>query len=217
MNRKTWTEDEIAVLQAMYPTVASKDIAAMLGRTSRQVLEKAWSLGLKKTREAISDIARCSMADPNHPARRHQFAKGIAPWNKGTSYQAGGRSAETQFKPGQKPHTWNPIGHEREIKGGYLQRKVRDTGFTRRDYMMVHHLVWIAAGNDIPPGHALLFRDGNKRNFALDNLELVSRSELMRRNSVHNYGPEIARLHQLQGAIQRQINKRISKKEGKAK
>ena len=37
---------------------------------------------------------------------------------------------------------------------------------------------------------------------------MVTRAELMRRNSVHNRGPEIARIHQLKGAIMRQINKR---------
>lgn len=89
-----------------------------------------------------------------------------------------------------------------------------DTGVTRRDFVCIHHIVWREAGREIPSGHALVFRDGNKRNFALNNLELVSRAELMRRNSVHNYGPEIARIHQLQGAITRQINKRIGKHEG---
>jgi hypothetical protein len=52
----------------------------------------------------------------------------------------------------------------------------------------------------------LIFCDGNKRNFALDNLELLSRSALMRRNSIHNYGPELARLSQLRGAVTQQIN-----------
>lgn len=33
----------------------------------------------------------------------------------------------------------------------------------------------------------------------------------MHRNSVHNYGPEIASICQLQGAIKRQINKRQGK------
>jgi hypothetical protein len=211
MNRKTWREEEIAVLKEMYQTESAKDIAARLGCTLSQVQNKAWSLGLKKSREVIAELSRRAMADPNHPGRRHQFRKGLTPWNKGLHWESGGRSFETRFKPGNKPHSWNPVGHEREVKGGYLQRKIQDTGCTRRDYVMVHHLVWREAGREIPPGHALVFKDGNKRNFSLDNLELISRAELMRRNSVHNYGPEIARVHQLQGAIMRQINKRRGK------
>ncbi len=56
--------------------------------------------------------------------------------------------------------------------------------------------------------HAVAFKDGNKQNIALDNLELVSRADLMKRNSYHNYGKEIAQLVQLKGAVTRQINKR---------
>ena len=74
-----------------------------------------------------------------------------------------------------------------------------DTGVTRRDYVNVHHLIWREAGNDIPPGHILIFRDGNKANFALENLELITRKENMRRNSVHNLPKELAELCQLKG------------------
>ncbi len=53
------------------------------------------------------------------------------------------------------------------------------------------------------------FIDGNKQNLSLDNLALLSRSDLMRLNSYHNrYPKEIARLIQLRGALMRQINKR---------
>ena len=96
---------------------------------------------------------------------------------------------------------------------GYLERKVTDTGVKRIDYRLVHHLVWLAAGREIPPGHVLTFRDGDKRNFDLDNLELLPRKQLMQRNSYHNYGQEVANLIQLRGAINRQINR----KEGKGK
>lgn len=207
----TWTEDEIRLLQEMYPGQRAQDIAERLGRTPSQVIAKAQRLGLRKTREAVAAIARSSMADPQHPGHRHRFQKGHAPWNKGVHYQAGGRSAATQFKPGTQPRNWLPIGSERIRSDGYLERKLTDTGVTRRDFVCIHHIIWREAGREIPPGHALVFKDGNKHNLVLDNLELVSRAALMRRNSMHNYGPEIARVYQLQGAITRQINKRQGK------
>jgi hypothetical protein len=91
---------------------------------------------------------------------------------------------------------------------GYLQRKISDSHITRRDYVGWHHLVWRMHDREIPPGHALVFRDGDRTNCDINNLECISRGELMRRNSVHNYGPEIATLTQLRGAITRQINRR---------
>jgi len=45
-------------------------------------------------------------------------------------------------------------------------------------------------------------------NLALDNLQLVTRAELMKRNSYHQYGPEISKIIQLRGALALQINKR---------
>ncbi len=55
----------------------------------------------------------------------------------------------------------------------------------------------------------MVFRDGNRRNFAPPNLELVSRSELMRRNSHWNtLPPELAQIVQLRGALTRKINRR---------
>ena len=216
--RKIWTDAETAVLTELYPYTRAKDIASRMGCTTSQVLEKAWRLGLKKSREAIARMACEAMANPDHPARRTRFQKGIEPWNKGTHYQAGGRSGETRFKAGSRNGRasilWMPIGSERVRSDGYLERKLTDTGVTRRDFVCIHHIVWREAGREIPPGHALIFKDGNKRNFALENLELISRADLMRRNSVHNYGPEISRIHQLQGAITRQINKRLGKHEG---
>lgn len=211
MSRKFWTEDELTVLRELYPYMRSNDIAARMGCTRNQVLGKAWKIGLKKTREAIASMARAEMDDPQHPGRQHQFKKGAEPWNKGIPFEPGGRSAETRFKKGHAPVNWLPIGSERERTDGYLERKLTDTGVTRRDFVCVHRIVWQEAGREIPPGQVLIFKDGNKRNFALDNLELVTRADLMRRNSAHNYGPEIFKLHQLQGAITRQINKRQGK------
>ena len=176
-----WSDAEERALRRLYATHTAREIGERLGRSRIAIKNKALKLGLGK----------------------------LVPWNKGTRYIAGGRSAETRFQPGDKPHTWNPVGHERVSKEGYLLRKVTDTGVTRRDYRPVHHLVWQEAGREIPPGHALVFRDGDKRNFALGNLELVTRADLMRRNSYHNYGPEIAATVQLRGAIMRQINKRM--------
>lgn len=207
--RKPWTAPEIETLRQHYATTPTKVLAERIGRPVRSLWHKARSIGLSKSIETIRQMTSDAWRNnPNHGGRKNLFAKGSIPFNKGIKFDSGGRSHETRFKPGQKPHTWNPIGHERIGKDGYLQRKVSDTGVTRRDYAFVHHLVWKEAGREIPKGFALAFKDGNKRNLALDNLELISRADLMRRNSFHNHGPEVAKLIQLQGAISRQINKR---------
>lgn len=199
MKRRRWSPDEIAFMQRAYPDIDSANIAQQLGRTLSQVYQQARVLGLSKSAAYLASPAACRLRRDDQIGAATRFQPGFTPWNKGTHYAAGGRSAETRFKPGQKPHTWHPIGTERLTKEGYLQRKMTDTGVTRRDFVAVHHLLWIEHHGPIPKGHAVCFRDGDKTHIVIDNLELVSRRELMLRNSVQRFGKEIANLVQLRG------------------
>lgn len=118
--------------------------------------------------------------------RVSQFQKGHEPWNKGLKgINFGGK--ETQFKPGHRPHTWLPIGSERITKDGYVEVKVRDIrgGQYYKNWKGKHVLIWEQYhGRPVPPGHAVIFADGNKRNFDPDNLLLVSRAQLVRMNQL---------------------------------
>ncbi len=194
MAHRPWTADEEARLRSLYPDTPNRVIADRLGRTEPAILNRAIKLGLRKA------------ADYCNPS---QLQAGNTPWNKGLKgWQAGGRSAETRFRQGNKPHTWHPIGHERITRDGYLERKTADSGITRHDYRPVHHLLWIEAHGPIPAGHAVGFRDGDKTNIKIDNLELIHRAELMQRNSVHRLPKPVAKAVQLMGALRRQINQR---------
>ena len=209
--RHQWTEAEIRSLQRLYPDTKTSDIAERLGLAIHQVYGKAAQLGLKKSDAYLASPAACRLRRGDNVGKATRFQKGLVPFNKGRKGVTYDGCVATQFKKGHKPRNWVPIGSERLSKEGYLQRKMTDTGYPPRDWVAVHHLIWKSAGREIPPSHALRFKDGNKQNITLDNLELIPRRELMKRNSVHNYGPEIAALHQLRGAITRQINRRSDK------
>lgn len=216
MTRVLWTAEDDAVLTYLYPDNRTEDILAFLpGKTKSGLYYRAGKLGLKKAPGLVARLAAEAMADPNHGGRRSQFQKGETSWNKGVSYQAGGRSAETRFKPGHRGgkavELYRPIGSERISRDGYLERKTNDGELLQRRWRAVHILEWEAINGPLPKGHALAFKDGNKSNITLDNLELITRAELMRRNSYHQYGAEVAKVVQLRGAITRQINKRGSK------
>jgi hypothetical protein len=200
MTRHIWTDKESATLVALFPTHSARDIAKVLGLTLKQVYAKAQHLGLKKTAEWIRERSRQAMANPSHNGRKTQFNPGHSTWNKGISGYMGANA--TSFKTGST-----------RIADGYPQRKIADTGCTRRDFVPVHHLVWRLHGLAIPAGHALVFRDANRMNPDINNLELVTRADLMRRNSMHRWGREISQITQLKGAITRQINKRIKQQQ----
>lgn len=142
------------------------------------------------------------------------FIKGNRPWNAGLKgWQAGGRARSTQFKKGNRPQTWLPIGTERVTMDGTLERKVADTRKKKRDWKPVKDLIWSAKHGRIRRGRFVVHKDRDRSNFRLRNLVLVDRAENMRRNTYHRYPREIARLIQLRGALQRQINKREGKHE----
>lgn len=213
MKRTRWTALELEILRTHYPHTRTEHLLPMLpGRSVKTIQQKAASSGWKKTREFIAELAREAMANPDHPAHRTRFVKGGTSWNAGVRFVAGGRSPETRFKKGQRGgravELYKPVGTERISKDGYLERKINDDMPFQRRWRGVHLILWEAKHGPLPAGHALVFRDGDKTNLAEDNFELITRADLMRRNSVHNHGPEIARIHQLKGAIRRQINKR---------
>lgn len=209
MKRRFWTEDELAALRLLYPSRPTAEVAQNLNRSERSTYAQANLLGLKKSAEYLAGV-HSKRFKSGEAGKRTQFKKGQKPWNKGKKgLMLSG--PETQFKPGHVPHNTQPVGSERICsKDGYLIRKVRDTGVKRNDWAPVHIWTWEQHNGPVPDGHIVVFRDGNKQNIVIENLELITRAENMRRNSYHNYPKEIARLIQLRGAVNRQINKRAS-------
>lgn len=208
-SRDRWTSDQLTLLRAKYPDTKTADLVDIIGRDINSIYAKAAKLNLKKSAEYLNSPAAARTNGKQGMGTR--FQKGSAPANKGLrrpGYSVG-RMAETQFKKGNRPHTWRPIGTERHSKEGYLQIKLRDTGVTRRDYVAIHHLVWELHHGPIPPKHHVAFKDRDKTNITIENLELVSFRDMMKRNTLHNYPKEIAQLIQLNGAVQRKINRRL--------
>lgn len=81
---------------------------------------------------------------------------------------------KTSFKPGNKPVNWRPVGSERVSKDGIVEVKIADPGTWRSKHRVLweqHH------GRQVPKGHIVVFADGNRRNFDIDNLVLISRRE----------------------------------------
>lgn len=190
-------------------------LADRLARSVSAIYGRAAALGLHKSAEYLTSPDACRLRRGDQVGASSRFLRGHVPANKGLRRPgwSPGRMAETQFKPGVKPRTWKPIGSTRFTKDGYLQRKVSDTGYPPRDWVGEHTLLWEKAHGPIPKGHALVFKDRNKGNrnkgnIYLDNLELITRRELMRRNTIHNYPPELADVIRLGAALKRQLRRR---------
>lgn len=199
------TEQQVEQIRCRYPHEKTEKIASDLGLPVARIYSKAAWLGLSKTSEYLASPDAQRLRRGDNVGAAYRFPKGHVPANKGVKGISYPGMEATQFKKGQKPHTWTPIGTERLSKEGYLQRKMFDTGCTRRDYVPVHHLVWVAHNGPVPQGHCIIFKDGDKRNITIENLDCITRAENMKRNTIHNLPEELKEVLKLKGALNRRI------------
>lgn len=172
---------------------------------SKQIGHKAKKIGIRKS-QAYREMHGCS-----ETGRRNT---GSTPWNKGTSYRAGGRSPLTRFKPGAIPKNIRPVGATRITVDGYVEIKIAEGNFQWRQ---LHREIWKKHHGEYPPrGTVLAFKDGNKQNCAIDNLELLTRKQLMARNTIQNYPEEIKEVTHLRAIITRKINDHKKRHNGAA-
>lgn len=126
------------------------------------------------------------------------FKKGSIPFNKGKK-QTEFMSAEgilqtkkTRFQKGREPHNANPDGDGaivlRRDTSGRFYKYIR---IKKNVWKLFHREIWEKNHGEIPLGHIVVFKDKNTENESLENLELISMSENMYRNSFHSYPKEI--------------------------
>jgi hypothetical protein len=218
MKRSYWAPGEVDELTRLYPHYRAEDIAFLLGRETRSVYNKAMSLGLKKTKEFLASVSAGRWDGIRGGATR--FQKGQTAWNKGMKGVVGVQPAcrATQFKPGNLPHTTEPIGALRTTKDGTLQRKIsNERGNNSKRWRGVHELVWVEANGPVPVKHIVVFKPGMRTDvleeITIDRVECISLTENMKRNTRHNLPAELNEVIQLRAVLTRQINKR-SKQNG---
>lgn len=104
-----------------------------------------------------------------------QFVKGTTPWNKGKDFNPGGRSVETRFKKGLKPPKYQEIGTIVKHKDGYTYIKLAE-----HKWQLYQRYIWEKYHHKkLKRSQTVLFLDGNRNNFAPDNLMTISRKELL--------------------------------------
>lgn len=208
--RRPWTSDEVAKLRHLYPDTPMPVMADAFGRPHWSIYNKAFALGLKRSDAYLASEHACRLRRENNPGRGSRFQKGHITWNKGVRFHSGGRSAETQFKAGtlngRAAQLHMPIGTERVTKDGIRQRKVRDDGPPQRRWKSAHLILWEEINGPVPAGHIVVFKDRNTQNIEIGNLELVTRAENMRRNTIHRYPPELKETIRQLGRLKRAIS-----------
>lgn len=227
MNGRSWSQRDLKQLTELYPTRPTREIARRLRRKIRRVYAKAAELRLKKTPEYRR---RCGIQKGSKIGQAYRFEKGHVPANKGLRRPGwhAGRMKETQFKKGERSgiaaKNWRPIGTIMPDAEGYLHIKVREavhgkehtgTGNTKV-WPMYNRYLWERHKGPIPPKHVVVFRDKNRQNCAIENLELISMAENARRNRMWSRLPrELAEVIQLNGVLKRKLRSLNGKEQDK--
>ena len=217
-------------MRSLYADTSTRVIAQRLGRTMASVYRAASKLGLQKSAQYLASPEACRMRRGDNVGKHFRFKPGQTPHNKGMKHPPGwspGRMAETQFKPGVRKgaaaDNWFPIGTIRPDGEGFLRIKIREGrpseayGFGNvKIWPLLNRHTWEQHKGPIPPSHAVIFKDGDRSNCAIENLDCISRQELMRRNSIHRLPKELAEIIQLSGALTRQLRKHEKQADGSA-
>ena len=220
MTGRPWTPEALAEVCRRYPHERTADIARDMGRSIGSIHGQANMLGLKKTSEYMREIHGAHIADAG---ARHRFEPGCTAWNKGIPGSTGNHpnTRRTQFKKGLPPEkalNYRPIGSLR-ILDGYLQRKITDDPalYPSRRWVAVHRLVWEEVNGPMPKGYVVVFKPGmastDPDEITIDRVELITRAELMRRNTRHNLPPELNALISTKARLTRLITEREKRHE----
>lgn len=136
-----------------------------------------------------------------------KFRKGQTPHNKGKKMpkEVYEKVKHTMFAKGNVPPNHRPVGSERISKDGYIEVKVAEPNKWR----LKQRVVYEEAKGKIPEGCTIIFLDGNKRNFDIDNLRCITRSELLYLNcNGLNNSNEITETGILMARLDRAKNKK---------
>lgn len=183
--KRRWTEEEIDYLIGYYPKQSAKEIAESLNISINRIYNKAFTLGLKKSDQYIQEEKIRQGERLRIIGVQSRFTKGRIPANKGQKmtveqYQ---KCQATMFQKGHDPHNTRYDGHERICKkDGYILIRTM-----KGKYALKHRLIWEQANGAIPKGMILYFKDNNKQNLSLDNLELITKQENLKRNRTNHF------------------------------
>lgn len=179
-------------------------VSIQKNKTSRDVAnEMNQKFGLSLTEKQIKSYRRNNNLNSGLTGR---FEKGRVPYNKGKKLPNMPPNSG-QFKKGNKPPNYVPVGTINYTTDGYPKEKIGEPN----KWVLKHRKVWEEHHGPIPKGYSVCFLDRDKTNYDTSNLILLSNEELARMNQ-NNYfssDPELTKL----GAGITKLSRKIKQQE----
>lgn len=206
--KQIFTNKEVIYLKKIYPHTRTDIIAKKMNRNIYSIYRKAAAIGVKKSEEFLSSPECGRLYNGHTRGVATQFKKGHISHNKGVKMSSEVREKvkHTFFKKGHKPHNTKYdrcITIRKDTKSGILYFYIR---IKEGEWELLHRVIWEKKNGKVPKGFNIVFKDGDQSKVEIDNLEKISDSELLKRNSIRRYPLDLQRLIQIKGALLRQIN-----------
>jgi hypothetical protein len=189
--KKFWTPTELGIVRRLYPDCKTETLALILNRKASLISQKAALYGIKKSEGFKKSPISGRMMKGSEIGAATRFTKQKPGWNKGLkqvdymSPEMIERTKATRFIKGQDPHNSVEIGFERITIDGYIEVKInrfKDGNAKNKNFVLKHRLLWESHYGPIPEGMVIRI-NGDKLNFTIDELEMISQRENAIRNN----------------------------------
>lgn len=167
-----WSEEEIEFIREIYPYHENKEI-------SKMVKDK---FGFDVSARNLLNVRHKHKFPKKAIPNSGCYRKGDVPWNKGKgmSDETREKVKKTWFKKGEIPKNHRPVGSTRITVDGYTEIKIAEPN---RWALYHRHLYEVEHGEKLKKNEAVIFADGDKSNFDINNLVKVSRANLLYLNN----------------------------------
>jgi hypothetical protein len=187
MKRMKYTDEHIQFLKENTPGKSNKETTQLFNKKFKLKISEDRIKSLKSRYKIISGV-------------NTQFKKGNISHNKGKKGYYTPGSEKGWFKKGNKPKNTMLVGTELMKADGYVYIKVEDPNVWKQK----HKLIWEKEnGPYSTKTHVVIFKDGNRDNFTLDNLQLITRKQLaiLNRNNLLSKDKDLTETGLLVGKI----------------
>lgn len=205
VSRRFWSQHEREVMVKMFADNYTVTVSQILNRSYGCVCNKANLMGLKKS----DSFMKMELERQGQRLRvvgiKSRFSKGHEPENKGKPMHSHvyAKCKATMIKKGHEPHNTKYDGHKRISKDGYIEIRV-----TKGKYVFEHRHIWEQVNGKVPKGFILVFKDRNPKNITLENIELISWEENMKRNTINRFPSELKSTIRLVNKLKRTIHEK---------
>jgi hypothetical protein len=198
--RTKFTKKDDQYLIDNYLKIPIKRMAMQLNRSGFGTFNRLKRLGLEVPKEIA--LSR---------KRNNHFKKGHIPKNKGIpaaewmSTDQLKNFKNNQFKKGNQPYNTltDGVTRQRSDKSGAVYTYIR---ISKGNWDLLQRYVYRKEIGPVEDNEIVTFKNGNTLDCSPGNLEKITKSENMLRNTIHRHGPEIAKSQFLIKKLERKIN-----------